>query len=124
MLEIAKKDFENLRQESDEEEQVSLSQQPKVVKRGRPPGTGHKKQPEPSSIDRITSEISADVTAALIPGGDISRFSGAYNLRKTPPSYRFRQAETSVRINHNSENQSGLLIDWENEFPRKALPFF
>ncbi|KFK42058.1 hypothetical protein AALP_AA2G205900 [Arabis alpina] len=123
MLEIAKKDFGNLRQESDEEEPVSLSQQqPKVVKRGRPPGTGHKKQPEPSSIDRTTSVISADVAAAaLIPGGDLSRFSGAYNLRNTPPPYRFRQAETSVRINHNSENQSGFLIDWEKEFPASVV---
>ncbi|VVA95486.1 unnamed protein product [Arabis nemorensis] len=122
MLEIAKKDFGNLRQESDEEEPVSLSQQPKVVKRGRPPGTGHKKQPEPSTlIDRTTSEISADVAAAHIPGGDISRFSGAYNLRKTPPSYRFRQAETSVRINYSSENQSGFLIDWEKEFPPSVV---
>ncbi|ESQ27490.1 hypothetical protein EUTSA_v10018318mg [Eutrema salsugineum] len=120
MLELAKKDFENLRQESDEEESTSLSQQPKVVKRGRPPGTGLKKQPEPSSIDRTTSEISADA-AAHTAGGDGSRLSGAYNLRNTPPSYRFRQTETSVRINHYSENQSGLLIDWEKEFPPSVV---
>ncbi|KAL1190037.1 Histone acetyltransferase GCN5 [Cardamine amara subsp. amara] len=117
MLELAKKDFENLRQESDGEESMSLSQQqqPKVVKRGRPPGTGLKKQPEQSSIDRTTSEISADVA------GDNSRLSGSYNLRKNPPSYGFRQAETSVRINHNSEYQTGVLIDWEKEFPRSVV---
>ncbi|KFK44178.1 hypothetical protein AALP_AA1G224800 [Arabis alpina] len=119
--ELAKKDFENLRQDSDDEEpqnqlqQQQQQQQPKVARRGRPP----KKQPEPSSIDRTASEISAD---ALIPGGDSSnKFSGAYNLRKTPPSYKFRQAETSVRINHNSENQSNWSIDWENEFPPSVV---
>ncbi|KAG2319644.1 hypothetical protein Bca4012_054113 [Brassica carinata] len=117
--ELAKKDFENLRQDSDDEEpqsqQEQQQQQPKVARRGRPP----KKQLEPSSIDRTASEISAD---ALIPGGDSSnRFSGAYNLRKTPPSHKFRQAETSVRINHNSETQSGWSVDWENEFPPSVV---
>ncbi|KAL1219735.1 Transcription factor GTE11 [Cardamine amara subsp. amara] len=123
--ELAKKDFENLRQDSDDEEpqnqqnqqQQQQQQQPKVARRGRPP----KKQPEPSSIDRTASEISAD---ALIPGGDSSnKFSGAYNLRKAPPLYKFRQAESSVRINHNSETQSGSgwSIDWENEFPSSVV---
>ncbi|KAF8090951.1 hypothetical protein N665_0461s0036 [Sinapis alba] len=119
--ELAKKDFENLRQDSDDEEpqsqqeQQQQQQQPKVARRGRPP----KKQLEPSSIDRTASEISAD---ALIPGGDSSnKFSGAYNLRKTPPSNKFRQAETSVRINHNSETQSGWSVDWENEFPPSVV---
>lgn len=119
---MAKKDFENLRRDSDDEEpqnqQSQQQQQPKVAKRGRPP----KNQPEPSSIDRTASEISAD---ALIPGGDSSnKYSGAYNLRKAPPSYKFRQAESSVRINHNSETQSGWSIDWENEFPRKTISAF
>ncbi|KAJ4879567.1 DNA-binding bromodomain-containing protein [Raphanus sativus] len=118
--ELAKKDFENLRRDSDDEEpqsqQEQQQQQPKVARRGRPP----KKHLEPSSIDRTASEISAD--AALIPGGDSSnRFSGAYNLRKTPPSHKFRQAETSVRINHNSETQSGWSVDWENEFPPSVV---
>ncbi|CAH2036705.1 unnamed protein product [Thlaspi arvense] len=116
--ELAKKDFENLRQDSDDEEpqnQQQQQQQPKVARRGRPP----KKQPEQSSIVRTASEISAD---ALVPGGDSSnKFSGAYNLRKTPPSYKFRQAETSVRVNHNSETQSGWSIDWENEFPPSVV---
>ncbi|KAJ0247731.1 Uncharacterized protein HA466_0161510 [Hirschfeldia incana] len=117
--ELAKKDFENLRRDSDDEEpqsqQEQQQQQPKVARRGRPP----KKQLEQSSIDRTASEISAD---ALIPGGDSSnRFSGAYNLRTTPPSHKFRQAETSVRINHNSETQSGWSVDWENEFPPSVV---
>ncbi|CAH2067571.1 unnamed protein product [Thlaspi arvense] len=121
MLEIAKKDFENLRQESDEEEPVTLRQQPKVVERGRPTGTCLKKQPEPSSVDRTISEISAEATATQTLGGDNSRSSGAYNLRSAHPSYRFRQSETSVRINHYNENQSGLLIDWEKEFPPSVV---
>ncbi|XP_010428696.1 PREDICTED: uncharacterized protein LOC104713302 isoform X2 [Camelina sativa] len=117
MLELAKKDFGNLRQESDGEEQVSLSQQqqPKVVKRGRPPGSGLKKQLEQSLINRsTTSEISADAA------GDSSRLSGSYNLRKNPP-YGFRQAESCVRINHSNENQNGFLIDWDKEFPPSVV---
>ncbi|KAF2608172.1 hypothetical protein F2Q68_00046552 [Brassica cretica] len=114
MLELAKKDFADLRQESDGEvEPVSQSQQqPKVVKRGRPPGSGLKKHSEPFLTDRTISESSADAAAAHTPGGDGSRLSGAYNLRRTPPS---------VRINHYSENQSGLLIDWEKEFPPSVV---
>ncbi|CAH8370907.1 unnamed protein product [Eruca vesicaria subsp. sativa] len=110
MLELAKKDFADLRQESDGEEPVSQSQQPKVVKRGRPPGSGLKKQLEPL-LDRTISESSADA-AAHTPGGDSSRLSGAYNLRRTPPS---------VKINHYSENQSSFLIDWEKEFPPSVV---
>ena len=103
-----------MRQDSDDEEPQTQQQQQqqhqhqlKVAERGRPP----KKQPEPSCLDRTTSEISAD--DALNPGGDSSsKFSGAYNLRRT-----------SVRINHDSETQSGCSQDWENEFPRnKSLP--
>ncbi|KAL0807941.1 hypothetical protein Bca101_100433 [Brassica carinata] len=114
MLELAKKDFADLRQESDGEvEPVSQSQQqPKIVKRGRPPGSGLKKHSEPFLTDRTISESSADAAAAHTPGGDGSRLSGAYNLRRTPPS---------VRINHYSENQSGLLIDWEKEFPPSVV---
>ncbi|WZZ69238.1 bromodomain-containing protein 9 [Brassica napus] len=114
MLELAKKDFADLRQESDGEvEPVSQSQQqPKIVKRGRPPGSGLKKHSEPFLTDRTISESSADAAAAHTPGGDGSRLSGAYNLRRTPPS---------VRINHYSENQNGLLIDWEKEFPPSVV---
>ncbi|KAG5381100.1 hypothetical protein IGI04_028942 [Brassica rapa subsp. trilocularis] len=114
MLELAKKDFADLRQESDGEvEPVSQSQQlPKVVKRGRPPGSGLKKHSEPFLTDRTISESSADAAAAHTPGGDGSRLTGAYNLRRTPPS---------VRTNHYSENQSGLLIDWEKEFPPSVV---
>ncbi|CAH8342254.1 unnamed protein product [Eruca vesicaria subsp. sativa] len=101
--ELAKKHFENLRQDSDDEEPQTQQQQQhlKVSERSRPPN----KQPEPSCLDRTSSEISAD---ALNPGGDSSnKFSGAYNLRKT-----------SVRMNHDSETQSG---DWENEFPPSVV---
>ncbi|KAF3486058.1 hypothetical protein F2Q69_00054851 [Brassica cretica] len=108
--ELAKKHFENLRQDSDDEEPQTQPQQQhqhqlKVSERGRPP----KKQPEPSCLNRTTSEISAD--DALNPGGDSSsKFSGAYNLRRT-----------SVRINHDSETQSGCSQDWENEFPPSVV---
>ncbi|RID53715.1 hypothetical protein BRARA_G01092, partial [Brassica rapa] len=87
------------------QQQQQHQHQLKVAERGRPP----KKQPEPSCLDRTTSEISAD--DALNPGGDSSsKFSGAYNLRRT-----------SVRINHDSETQSGCSQDWENEFPPSVV---
>ncbi|KAL0799862.1 hypothetical protein Bca101_055037 [Brassica carinata] len=105
--ELAKKHFENLRQDSDDEEpqtQQQQQQQLKVVERGRPP----KKQPEPSCLDRTASETSAD---ALNPEGDsFNKFSGAYNLRRT-----------SVRINHDNETQSGCSQDWENDFPPSVV---
>ncbi|KAF8113690.1 hypothetical protein N665_0046s0040 [Sinapis alba] len=91
--ELAKKHFENLRQDSDDEETQpqQQQQQPKVVERGR-----------------TASDISAD---ALNPEGDSSnKFSGAYNLRRT-----------SVRMNHDNETQSGCSIDWENEFPPSVV---
>ncbi|KAJ0237491.1 Bromodomain-containing protein [Hirschfeldia incana] len=108
--ELAKKHFENLRQDSDDEEPQTQQQQQqhqhqlKAAERGRLP----KKQPEPSCLDRTSSDISAD---ALIPGGDSSnKFSSAYNLRRT-----------SVRINHDNETQSGCSQDWENEFPPSVV---
>ncbi|XP_010539790.1 PREDICTED: bromodomain-containing protein 9 [Tarenaya hassleriana] len=117
MHEIAKKDFENLRRDSDDEEPQP---QHKVAKRGRPPGKSLKKQPEPSSIDPTTSEISAE--ALITAMGDSSKLSGAYNLRKAPNSHRFRPAETSIRLGHHSgETQSGWSIDWENEFPSSVV---
>ncbi|KAJ4889563.1 DNA-binding bromodomain-containing protein [Raphanus sativus] len=105
--ELAKKHFENLRQDSDDEEPQTEQQQQqlKVAERGRPP---KKQQTEPSCLERTSSEISAD---ALNPGGDSSnKFSSAYNLRRT-----------SVRINHDNETQSGCSVDWENDFPPSVV---
>ncbi|KAI3956194.1 hypothetical protein MKW98_008712 [Papaver atlanticum] len=65
--ELAKKDFENLRQDN-----TGPEAQPRVVRRGRPPK--HLKKPE----------IFSD--AALATGVDNSIFSNSYNLRKGPVS--------------------------------------
>ncbi|XP_010534212.1 PREDICTED: bromodomain-containing protein 9 [Tarenaya hassleriana] len=119
--EMAKKDFENLRRDSDDDEEPQPQPQPKVVKRGRPPGKSLKKQLDTSPIDRTTSEISAET--ALATAGDSSKQSGAYNLRKAPSSYRFRPADAAVRFSHNGiEPQSGgFSVDWENEFPASVV---
>jgi len=112
MQELAKKDFENLRQDSDEGEP-----QPKVVRRGRPPGKSLKKQLE-SSFDRIGSEFSSDATLAT--GPDASSLSNTYNLRKGATSYKLRPADASVRPSWGSlgnENYGSWSSEWENEFP-------
>ncbi|KAI3947800.1 hypothetical protein MKX01_034465 [Papaver californicum] len=83
--ELAKKDFENLRQDNDGPEA-----QPRVVRRGRPPK--HLKKPE----------IFSD--AALAAGVDNSIFSNSYNLRKgpvsisndTPAKTRYKEASWST----------------------------
>lgn len=83
--ELAKKDFENLRQDN-----TGPEAQPRVVRRGRPPK--HLKKPE----------IFSD--AALATGVDNSIFSNSYNLRKgpvsiandTPAKTRYKEASWST----------------------------
>ncbi|XVE49599.1 hypothetical protein DITRI_Ditri01bG0094900 [Diplodiscus trichospermus] len=57
--ELAKKNFENLRQDSDDNEA-----EPKVIRRGRPPTKNFKKQLGRPSLDRAASEFSSDATLA------------------------------------------------------------
>ena len=57
--ELAKKDFENLRQESDDNEE-----EPKTVRRGRPPIKNVMKQIGRSPADRTGSDFSSDATLA------------------------------------------------------------
>lgn len=61
--ELAKKDFENLRQDSDDNEP-----EPKVVRRGRPPTKNLKKPVGRPSLERAASEFSSDATLAT--GGE------------------------------------------------------
>ncbi|GLT58825.1 hypothetical protein SLA2020_316880 [Shorea laevis] len=113
--ELAKKDFENLRQDSDDSEP-----QPKVVKRGRPPGKSIKKSLESSSLDRIGSEFSSDATLAT--GGDVANLSSS--LRKGTNSYNLRPAEVLVKTSygtHNHETHGNLSSEWENEFPASVV---
>ncbi|OMO83356.1 hypothetical protein CCACVL1_11415 [Corchorus capsularis] len=117
MQELAKKDFENLRQDSDEGEP-----QPKVVRRGRPPGKSLKKALESSSLDRVGSEFSSDATLAT--GPDASSLSNTYNLRKGTSSYKLRPADTSIRpswVSHSNENYTSWSSEWENEFPASVV---
>lgn len=114
MQELAKKDFENLRQDSDDSEP-----QTKVARRGRPPALGKlKKALERSPIDRVGPEASSDATLAT--GGDHNNLSNGYNLRKSS-SYKYQPGDALVRASYSSENYSSWLSEWENEFPGMGL---
>ncbi|KAI4366263.1 hypothetical protein MLD38_022158 [Melastoma candidum] len=113
MQELARKDFENLRQDSDSDE----PQQPKVVRRGRPPGSGQKKSLEKSPLERIGNEGSSDATLA---NEDNSPWSNTYNLRREPPVKNFGPFESNGLVSHrtpNSESHSSWFTEMENEFP-------
>ncbi|XVF35824.1 hypothetical protein REPUB_Repub19eG0004000 [Reevesia pubescens] len=117
MQELAKKDFENLRQDSDEGEP-----QPKVVRRGRPPGKSLKKSLESSPFDRVGSEFSSDATLAT--GADAYSLSNTYNLRKGPSSHKLRPVDTLIRPSwgsHSNENYASWSSEWENEFPASVV---
>ncbi|KDP36784.1 hypothetical protein JCGZ_08075 [Jatropha curcas] len=110
--ELAKKDFENLRQDSDDGEP-----QPKIVRRGRPPGK-LKKSHEKSPFDRVGPECSSEAT--LASGGDNPNLSTGYNLRRTH-SYKYQPADVLVRTSHGSETYATWVSEWENEFPASVL---
>ncbi|XP_025013679.2 uncharacterized protein LOC8273622 isoform X3 [Ricinus communis] len=113
--ELAKKDFENLRQDSDDGEP-----QPNVARRGRPPGK-LKKSLERSPLDRVSPDCSSDATHAF--GGDNTNETNGYNLRRTN-SYKYRPADVLVRTSHgshSSETYAAWMSEWENEFPASVL---
>ncbi|MCL7050965.1 hypothetical protein MKW94_013944, partial [Papaver nudicaule] len=116
--ELAKKTFENLRQDSDDNEPEQ-----KVVRRGRPPLKNLKKQFIKLSSERAGSEFS-DTTA--VPGGDNSTWFNSYDLRKGPPP-DYCLDDGSGRISHstrNNESHTNLLehkTDWNEEFPDYTL---
>ncbi|TYI39668.1 hypothetical protein ES332_A02G110400v1 [Gossypium tomentosum] len=117
MQELAKKDFENLRQDSDEGEP-----QLKVVRRGRPPGKSLKKSLESLSSDRVGSEFSSD--AALASGTDASGLPNTYNLRKGLGLQKHQPADTLTRPSlgsHSKENYANCSSEWENEFPASVV---
>lgn len=108
-----------MRQEGDDGEP-----QPKVVRRGRPPTKHLKKSLGSSPLERVAPETSSEVTLAT--GGDISISSNSYNLRKAPTPCKFQQAEVSVKApygSRSSDNYSGWLSEWNNEFPGMRLKF-
>ncbi|KAK7351811.1 hypothetical protein VNO77_11522 [Canavalia gladiata] len=115
MQEMARKDFENLRQDSDDSEP-----QPKIVNRGRPPGKHARKLLGMSPSERVGPESSSDVT--LASGGDMASGSNGYNLRKALS--KFQPTDSSARasnINFNSGGYTSWLSEWENEFPASVV---
>ncbi|KAF3973805.1 hypothetical protein ACB098_01G077700 [Castanea mollissima] len=117
MQELAKKDFENLRQESDDNEP-----QPKVVRRGRPPGKNLKKSLSGSPYELVCPEPSPDAT--LASGGGNAGSSNTYNLRKGLTPYKSPPVDALVRASHgslNSETGTSWWSEWENEFPASVL---
>jgi bromodomain-containing protein 7/9 len=128
--ELAKRDFENLRQEGEDGEL-----QPKVVRRGRPPTKHLKKQQQQqqpplggSPAERVGLECA---TLATFEDNSIGPSnSNAYNLRRPPPplhrfhsndatpnSHRSRNANASADNNNHSEYFS----NWNEEFPASIL---
>lgn len=115
MQEIAKKDFENLRQDSDDD---SEPQQPKFVQRGRPPGKSSRKSLGMSPPECAAPESSSDATLASC--GDIASGSNGYNLRKGLS--KFQPTDSSTRASHiNSGGYTSWASDWENEFPGQFM---
>ncbi|KAL2346174.1 hypothetical protein Fmac_000174 [Flemingia macrophylla] len=114
MQEIARKDFENLRQDSDDSEP-----QPKIVQRGRPPGKQTKKSLGIHPSERVGPESSSDAT--LASGGDIASGSNGYNLRKVPS--KFQPTDSSARVYNSTFNNGGYSgwSEWDNEFPASVV---
>ncbi|XP_042495317.1 uncharacterized protein LOC122074524 [Macadamia integrifolia] len=116
--ELAQKNFENLRQDSEDNEP-----QPKVVRRGRPP-TKHLKKPlgRPPS-ERAGSEFSSDATP-----GDNSIWQNSYDQRKGSLLDRTGISDASGRTFHGSHN-SEAYTSWfaertnekNDEFPGSGL---
>ncbi|KAK9129227.1 hypothetical protein Sjap_009714 [Stephania japonica] len=110
MQELAKKNFENLRQDSDYESEP----EPKVARRGRPPTKNLKKQLGKPLSERAGSELFSD--AALVTGGEHAGGSNTYNLRKGPLSDRFGSNDASGRTSRCSEASGSSLA--EHKFER------
>ncbi|KAM7256788.1 hypothetical protein ACFE04_012529 [Oxalis oulophora] len=117
MLEMAKKDFENLRQESGDDSETPP--QPKVVRRGRPPGKSIKKTLEIPS-DCVGPELTP---AGGSTGGEILNSSGTngYNLRKATISQKFRPDPFGKLTYGSHEGYSGYSYDCESEFPASVV---
>ncbi|KAF5191712.1 Bromodomain-containing protein [Thalictrum thalictroides] len=95
--ELAKRDFDNLRQESDDN-----GSHPKVIRRGRPPTKNLKKRLGRPPIERAGSGLSSDVTLANAGDKNI----GSYDLRRGPPD---------------SETFAWSAFEANDEFPASVL---
>lgn len=116
--ELAKRDFENLRQVNDDG-----VPQPRIVKRGRPPGKNLKKLLGNPPFDRVAPESTSDATLATV--GDNATGSNSYNLRKAPTvSLRVRSNDEFLGASHlsrNYESYSEWLSELNSEFPASVL---
>ncbi|KAA8546181.1 hypothetical protein F0562_020925 [Nyssa sinensis] len=108
--ELAKRNFENLRQENDHNEPER-----KIVRRGRPPTKNLKKQMVRPALERAGSEFSLDATLAT--GAENSSRSN-YDLRKGSLSDKLGPSDLSGRSfhgSHSSEVYSGWLAEHKFE---------
>ncbi|GMP81897.1 hypothetical protein CsSME_00036445 [Camellia sinensis var. sinensis] len=115
--ELAKRDFENLRQVNDDGEP-----QPKIVRRGRPPSKNSKKSFGSPPFERVGPESSSDATLAT--GGDNVIGPNSFNLRRGPSPFRFRSNDALLRTSHQSRNNEtyvDLSSEWNSEFPASIL---
>lgn len=96
---------------------------PKIVRRGRPPGSkSMKKSIDMSPVERLGPQYFSETI--LAPGGENSSLSNGYNLRKGPASYKFRAADALNRAPHGSlggETSANWLSELENEFPGRGF---
>ncbi|XP_020576744.1 uncharacterized protein LOC110022245 isoform X2 [Phalaenopsis equestris] len=105
--ELAKKSFANLRQESDDN-----NPEPKIVRRGRPPGTGKININRPVArplAERAGSEFSSEVSLANTSNGNLS--SGPVNdlLRGGSGSHKPVLVDLSARTHCFQSSDSNIL---------------
>ncbi|PSS31185.1 Bromodomain-containing protein [Actinidia chinensis var. chinensis] len=115
--EMAKRDFENLKQVNADGEP-----QPRIVRRGRPPGKNLKKPLGSPPFDRMGPESFSD--AALATVGDTANGSNSYNLRRGPmSSFKFHSNDAFFRASHHSSNNESYAdsSEWNSEFPASIL---
>ncbi|XP_076889887.1 uncharacterized protein LOC143540793 [Bidens hawaiensis] len=113
--ELAKRDFENLRQEGEDGEL-----QPKVVKRGRPPSKYLKKPPGRPSLEVAAAapESTSAATVAHTVDNNTNE-STPYNLRRGPMIYKSYADGLFPTSRARNGEQSELLTDWNEEFPAR-----
>ncbi|KAI7725066.1 hypothetical protein M8C21_018359 [Ambrosia artemisiifolia] len=110
--ELAKRDFENLRQEGDDGEL-----QPKVVRRGRPPSKHLKKPPGRTSLDAVAPESTSGGAIVVANTVDNTNESTPYNLRRGPMIYKNYADGLFPSSRTRNGEHSELLADWNEEFP-------
>ncbi|XP_057503687.1 uncharacterized protein LOC130787312 isoform X2 [Actinidia eriantha] len=114
--ELAKRDFENLKQVNDDGEP-----QPKIVRRGRPPSKHLKQSFGSPPFEHVGPESPSDATHAT--GCDNAVGSSSYNLRRGPITSRFQSSDAFFRTSHQSRNNESYdwSSDWNTEFPASVL---